>query len=131
MLGAKACSTPMITSSHLSKYEGDSSVNGTFYMSIVGALQYIIVIRPEISFSVNKVSQFMSNPLDNHWKAVKCILRYLARTQDHGLHIRKSSHLHLTSFSDSYWVVDPNDRRSTTGFCVYLGGSLVSWCSKK
>lgn len=126
MSEVKPCPTPFITSSHFSKYDGDPAINGTLYRSIIGALQYITVTRLEISFSVNKVCQFMSNPLDSYWKAVKHILRYLVGTQDHGFYIRKSSHLHLTGFSDSNWATDPDGRRSTTGFCVYLGDSLVS-----
>ena len=72
----------------------------------------------------------MASPLDEHWKAVKRILRYLAGSVDFGLHI-KSSNRDLTAFSDSDWAADIDDRRSVTGYCVFFGSNLISWCSKK
>lgn len=69
-------------------------------------------------------------PLDTNWKAVKRILRYLAGSIDYGLHIQKSSPT-LTAFSDSDWAADLDDRRSATGYCVYLGQNLISWSLKK
>lgn len=69
--------------------------------------------------------------LDEHWKTVKRVLRYLAGTIDYGLHLTKSFALNLVSFSDSDWASDLDDRRSTSSFCVYLGTNLISWCSKK
>ena len=105
--------------------------NPQFYRSIVGALQYVTITRPELSYSVNKVCQFMHKPLEAHWQAVKRILRYLSGTLDYGLHLTKSTHLNLTAFCDADWGSDPDDRKSTSGFCVYLGANVVSWASKK
>ncbi|KAG8496134.1 hypothetical protein CXB51_009382 [Gossypium anomalum] len=99
--------------------------------SIVGALQYVVITRPDIAFAVNKVCQFMHNPLDVHFKAVKRVLGYLHGTLDHGLHFTKSSKLLLEGFSDVSWGSDINDRRSTSGYCVFLGGSPISWSSRK
>ena len=73
----------------------------------------------------------MQNPLEAHWKVVKCILRYLASTLDHGLHLKKSNNLNLVDFCDLDWALDPNDRQSTSGFCIYLGSNLISWHLKK
>lgn len=80
MSEAKGNFTPMVSSCGLSKGEDNSSVDGKVYRSTVGALQYSNITRPEIDFSLNKVSQYMSSPLDTHWKVVKRILRYLAGT---------------------------------------------------
>ena len=73
----------------------------------------------------------MHSLLQPHWKAVKRILKYLKETTDHGLHLTRSSHLKLTGCSDADWASDPDDRRSTSGVCVYLGNNLVTWLSKK
>lgn len=72
----------------------------------------------------------MQCPLDDHWKAIKRILRYLAGTTNYGLHFTKSPSLSITGFSDSDWAADLDDRRLTSGFYVYLGSNLISWCSK-
>lgn len=101
------------------------------YRSVVGALQYIPITRPEICFSVNKVCQYMQNPLDTHWKAVKRILKYLKGSKDEGIMPKRSQTLALTGFSDADRANDPDDRRSTTGFCIYFGKNIVTWCTKK
>lgn len=80
---------------------------------------------------MNKVCQFIQSPLDEHWKAVKRILRYLAGTLTHGLIFTKSTSMQLTGFCDADWGSDIDHRRSVLGFCVFLGRNLVSWSSKK
>ncbi|XP_020409534.1 uncharacterized protein LOC109946401 [Prunus persica] len=100
------------------------------YRSIVGALQYLTSTRPDIAFSVNQAYQFMHNPMESHVVAVKRILRYLKGTIDFGIHFQPGL-LNLQAYSDAKWVGDPNDRRSVSGFIVYLGFSPISWASKK
>ena len=63
----------------------------SFYHSVVGSLQYILITRPELAYSVNRACQFMNNPQHHHWNAIKRILRYLAGTTPHGLHLRRPS----------------------------------------
>ncbi|XP_024021324.1 uncharacterized protein LOC112091562 [Morus notabilis] len=129
---AKSASLPMTTGKKLSSFGSDHVSNVQLYRS-VGALQYVTIIRPEISYSVSKVCQFMQTPLEAHWKTVKRILRYLACTVDYGLHLRQCStdNLDLVAFCDVDWASDADDRRSTSGFCVFLGSNLASWQSKK
>lgn len=131
MDGTKPVSTPMQSGLQLSKTDGDLLFDPHLYRSIVGALQYVTVTRPEIAFAVNRVSLFMHSLTETHWSVVKCILRYLKGTITHVLLLRPSSHLSLQVFSDADWAGNPDDRRSTTGYCVYLGNSLISWSSKK
>ncbi|XP_062104094.1 uncharacterized mitochondrial protein AtMg00810-like [Humulus lupulus] len=116
----------------LSHYGSDPVLDATLYRSVVGAMQYATITRPEIAFSVNKVCQFMHSPLQSHWVAVKRILRYLAGTTlDYGLHLKQASHFHLEAFYDVDWAFDLDDRRSTTSFFIYFGYNLVAWQSKK
>ena len=115
MQGAKSSSTPMTNGLKLSKFGSDSVLDPTLYRSVVGALQYATITRPEIAYSVNKVSQFMQAPLESHWIAVKRILRYLSGTLDYGLNLLKSSHFDISAFCDVDWASDPDNRRSTSG----------------
>lgn len=91
MTSANGMPTPMVSSNKLSKIGSNEVDDPTQFRSVVGALQYATLTRPEISFSVNKVCQFLSNPLEEHWKAVKRILRYLSGTKHHGLLIQPAS----------------------------------------
>ncbi|XP_042008916.1 uncharacterized mitochondrial protein AtMg00810-like [Salvia splendens] len=130
MTSAKGSPTPMISSCELSKNIGEPISDAKLYRSIVGALQYAAITRPDINYAVNKVSQYMASPLDTHWRAVKRILRYLSDTLDFGIQIHRSNGI-LSVFSDSDWAADLDDRRSTAGFCTYFGNNLISWCVKK
>ncbi|XP_029130523.1 uncharacterized protein LOC114916960 [Cajanus cajan] len=105
--------------------------NPSLYRSVLGALQYATITRPDIAYSINKLCLFMHKPLEFHWKCVKRLLRYLSGTKDQGLHFQKSPSQPITGFADSDWAVDRTDMRSTTGYCVYLGKNLVSWMAKK
>jgi hypothetical protein len=97
MDGAKLCSTSFSPGDPLSKFDGSPMDDPHLYRSIVGALQYATITRHDISYAVNKASQFMHSPTDAHWNGVKRILRYLKGTLSHGLHIRARSSFDLHS----------------------------------
>ncbi|KAG8366106.1 hypothetical protein BUALT_Bualt17G0041400 [Buddleja alternifolia] len=122
--------TPMSSDSSLSKV-GIPFDDPKLYRQIVGALQYLTLTRPDLSFCVNKVCQFMHAPTSDHWAAVKRILRYLQFTCDDGLLLTKSSMTTVQIFSDSDWAGCIDDCKSTGGYLLYLGNNLISWSSKK
>ncbi|PRQ49208.1 putative RNA-directed DNA polymerase [Rosa chinensis] len=130
MIGSKVCSTPCLPYAKLLRDEGPPYADVTHYRSLVGCLQYLTFTRPDLAYSVNTVCQFMQNPTEAHYAAVKRILRYLLGTTNYGLTYR-SAPFELRAFSDADWAGDPNDRRSTTGFVIYIGNCPISWCSKK
>ena len=105
--------------------------NPSLYRCLVGSLIYLTVTRPDISYVVHQVSQYLSAPRSTHYAVVLCILRYLKGTLFHGLFYSAQSPFVLYAFSDVDWVGDSIDRRSTTGYCFLLGSSLISWRSKK
>jgi histone deacetylase 1/2 len=107
------------------------SDDSTNYRSIVGALQYITLTRPDIAFSVNKVTQFLHVPTTVNWTAVKRILKYLHGTISLGLWLTKSSSTIVSAFSNADWAGCPDDSRSTCGFAIYVGPNLVSWNARK
>uniref|UniRef100_A0A2N9J5B9 Integrase catalytic domain-containing protein n=1 Tax=Fagus sylvatica TaxID=28930 RepID=A0A2N9J5B9_FAGSY len=131
MATAKPVCSPMAPSTHLSLFEGEHFSDATLYRSTVGALQYLSITRPDIAFTVNKLSQYMHQPTLLHWQAVKRLLRYLKHTITHGLHLQPSNTTVLQAFTDADWAGSRDDRRSTGGFCVFLGKNLISWSCKK
>ncbi|XP_047320613.1 uncharacterized mitochondrial protein AtMg00810-like [Impatiens glandulifera] len=131
MLQAKSLHTPVSAGSSLSKHNGDPLSDSFLCRSIVGALQYLTLTRPELAFVVNRACQFMQNLTSSHWGAVKRILQYLRHTPRHGIFLRTNSQFTLVAYSDADWTRCPDDRRLTIGFCIFLGDNLISWNSKK
>jgi histone deacetylase 1/2 len=127
--------TPMISSEKLSALDGTplSADESTRYRSIVGGLQYLTMTRPDLSFSVNKVCQYLHAPRSSHWSAVKRILRYVQSTLSDGLLLRRPTRSPdlLSAFSDADWAGDADDRRSTGGHAVFYGGNLIAWSARK
>jgi hypothetical protein len=124
----KSISTPMSATEKLFRDQGIPLMeNEQFkYRSIVGGLQYLTMTRPDLSFSVNKVCQYIQTPTDAHWAAVKRILRYVKGTLDLGLKIQKSPTMLLSGFSNVDWTGCLDDRRSISGFAVFIGMNLIS-----
>ena len=129
----KSSPTPLSTSEKLSAHEGDplGPEDSTRYMSVVGGLQYLTLTRPDISFSVNKVCQYLHAPTTVHWTAVKRILRYVKHTLTIGLTFKRSESSLISAYSDADWEGCIDDRRSTGGFAIFLGPNLISWSAKK
>ncbi|PHT26472.1 hypothetical protein CQW23_33919 [Capsicum baccatum] len=123
--------TPLETNARYSPSDGVPLSDPSLYRTIVGSLVYLTVTRPDIAHAVHVVSQFVTAPTSVHWGAVLRILRYLRGTQFQNLLFPSTSSLELRAYSDADWDGDRNDRKSTTGFCVFLGDSLISWKSKK
>ncbi|CAL9029439.1 unnamed protein product [Prunus brigantina] len=132
LLECKPATTPTASKTSLSRSHGSPLSDPTPYRQLVGALQYLTFTRPDISYAVQLVSQFMGSPTDLHFEAVKRILRYLKGTLGYGLpiHLSPAPSL-LVAYSDADWAGCPDTRRSTTGYCVFLGKTLISWSAKK
>ncbi|MFS7996236.1 putative RNA-directed DNA polymerase [Helianthus anomalus] len=131
MSSCKPCTTPVDLSTKLSASDGSLFHDPTLYRSLAGALQYLTFTRPDISYAVQQVCLFMHAPRDPHFAFLKRILRYLQGTVDYGIRIGKSNTHSLVAYSDADWGGCPDSRRSTSGYCVFLGDNLISWSSKR
>ncbi|GKB52362.1 ribonuclease H-like domain-containing protein [Tanacetum coccineum] len=124
------CRTPVDTESKLGS-DGDPVSDPTLYRSLAGALQYLTFTRPDISYAVQQVCLYMHDPRAPHFTALKRILRYVRGTLTFGLQIHASTTAQLTAYTDADWAGCPVTRRSTSGYCVFLGDNLLSWSAKR
>lgn len=101
------------------------------YRSLIGSLMYAAVCtRPDISYVVMKLSQYLNDPGMGHWIAAKRVLRYLKGTMDYGPTYSKESKK-LIGFADADWGGDLDERKSTSGYVFMMGGAPISWASRK
>jgi histone deacetylase 1/2 len=133
MLNCTGMPTPLSSSEKITAHQGDplGPDDSTKYRSLVGALQYLTLTRPDISYAVNKVCQYLHAPYTVHYTAAKRILRYVKHTMTVGLTFVKSASTLVSAFSDADWAGCVDDRRSTGGFAVFFGPNLISWSAKK
>ena len=131
MAHSKPCSTPMILNNNLSLTDSVAFDQPSLYRSTASALQYLTLTRPDLAFSVNKLSQILKAPTVTHWGACKRILRYVKGTLSYGLTFKSSQLMNLEGYSDADWASNLDDRKSVSGICVFVGGNLITWSSRK
>ena len=121
---SSTASTPLDTNVKLTPFDCTPLPDPTLYRLLIDSLVYLTVTHPDIAYVVHIVSQFMATPRTAHFTAILRILRYIKGTLLYGLHFSAHSSLILSGYSDVDWAGDPTDRRSTTGYCFFLGDSL-------
>ncbi|KAF5472268.1 hypothetical protein F2P56_009002 [Juglans regia] len=131
LLASKPFPLPMEPNIKLKKDEGEVFHDHALYHKLVGKLLYLTNTRPYLSYSVNIFSQFMENPRVPHYDAIVKVFKYVKSKPGQGIFFPTNSTLELVAYSDANWANCPDTQRSTTGFCVFVGNSLVSWKSKK
>ena len=132
LLGCKPSSIPMEPSIKLVS-DGKEPVidDPASYRKLVGKLMYLTITRPDITYAVNRLCQFTAAPKDSHMKAAYKVLHYIKGTVGKGLFYSATSDMTLKGFTDADWASCRDTRRSTSGYCMFLGESLISWKSKK
>ncbi|XP_041001716.1 uncharacterized mitochondrial protein AtMg00810-like [Juglans microcarpa x Juglans regia] len=103
----------------------------SIYCRLVGRLLYLAIIRPEIVYAVNILSQFMHAPRIPHMYVATRVLRYIKGSPGQGIFFSSFSTTQVTAYTDSDWVSCPTICRSTTGYFIQLGTNLISWHTKK
>lgn len=106
-------------------------IDATLYCHLVGKRLYLTHTRPDLSFVVGLVAQFMKNPHESHWEAAKRILHYVRGTVQFGIHCSVEASPLLVGFTDSDWASDPDDWKSTAGYVFTLGFGPITWACKK
>lgn len=126
MLGCKPIDTPMDPGSKQGLSTSRNPVDKGRYQRLVGKLIYLSHTRPDIAFLITCVCQFMHAPTEEHMEAVIQILRYLKGTLGKGLFFKKNEARNIEVFTDADWARSINDRRSTSEYCTFVWGNLVT-----
>ena len=132
MQDCKPVETPLETGKSFTASSDSEGIDTQVYQSVVGSLIYAsICTRPDLTFAVRVLSQFMSKPGPEHWVGVKRVLRYVKGTINYGLKFVASEDFVLKGYSDADWAGDIGERKSSSGFVFCLGNATISWKSKK
>ena len=111
--------TPVDINLYLSKNIGQS-ISQLEYSRIIGSLMYVMnCTRPDIAYSVSKLSGYTSNPGVDHWKAIIIVLRYLRYTQNYGSHYTRYPTV-LEGYSDANWISDMKDKNLQVVMFLHL-----------
>ncbi|XP_019157374.1 PREDICTED: uncharacterized protein LOC109153939 [Ipomoea nil] len=121
----------MVPGYHLQHSDGELLSDVSSYRRLIGRLLYLTATRPDITYDVHQLSQFIDAPTDKHMSAAHKVLRYIKSAPGQGLFYAKGDDLQLNVFSYSNWASCIETRRSITGYCIFLDSAIISWKSKK
>ncbi|XP_019251165.1 PREDICTED: uncharacterized protein LOC109230090 [Nicotiana attenuata] len=138
---AKPIATPLDTNAKLTTKEYDDHCKGqpaddpsadiNSYQRLIGRLLYLTVTRPDISFSVQTLSQFLQQPKRSHMEAAIRIVKYIKNQPGRGILLSSTNNNNIIAYCDADWAACPISRKSVTGYLIKIGDSLVAWKSKK
>lgn len=131
LTGCKPAPTPLPQGIKLSNKVGTPLLDAEKYRRLVGRILYLNFPRPDVTFAVQQLSQFINAPYSSHWDAVTHVLRYLKGCPSLGLFYPSTNTFDLQAYCDADWGTCPDTRKSITGYCIFLGSALISWKSKK
>ncbi|KAF2285984.1 hypothetical protein GH714_009359 [Hevea brasiliensis] len=131
MENCNSIDTPTPQNEKLSKEDGSEKIDSGIYRSVIGCLFYLTASRPDIMYPTSLLSRFMHEPSQNHFKAVKRVLRYVKGTIDLGIWFKSGMEAKLVGYADSDWGGSIDDMKSTSGFVFSIGSGVISWSSRK
>ena len=124
MLNCKPVDTPMNPNVKLVPGQEEPLRNPGRYRRLVRKLNYLTITRPDMSFPVKVVSQFLRSPCDNHWDAMIRILSYIKGTPGHKVLYENRGYTQIIGYRDADWASSPADKHSTSGYCVFIKRQL-------
>lgn len=131
LLGCKPSGFPIDQNHQLAKADGELLADLGTYRRLVGRLIYLAATRPDLTYAIHVLAQFMNAPREEHWLAALKVVRYLKGTLGQGILLRADSPQHIKGWCDSDWGGCSLSRRSLTGYFVQFGESPISWRSQK
>ena len=115
----------------LTRDDGAILQDASQYRRLVGRLTYLTITRPDLVYAVHILSQYMDKPRQSHLDAAHKVLRYIKSSTGQGILLSFAGSMQLKAYCDADWARCKDTRRSTIGYCIFLGNSLKSWKTKK
>lgn len=131
MLASKPAGGPIEQNHHLALSKSPFMADPERFRRLVGRLIYLTITRPELSYCVHILSQFMQQPRNEHWEGALRVVRYLKGNPGRGIFLDANCDMHLSAYSDSDYDSCPLTRHSITGYFVMIGNSPIAWKTKK
>ncbi|KAG7539479.1 Ribonuclease H-like superfamily [Arabidopsis suecica] len=131
MMDCAPMPTPLPVQIDRMPHQNEVFQNPTYFRSLAGKLQYLTLTRPDIQYAVNLICQKMHQPSVSDFNLLKRVLRYLKGTVKMGLTLTPETDSTLRSYCDSDHAGCKETRRSTGGFCTFLGTNIISWSAKR
>ena len=131
LLGCKPATSPLEARPTFWETNSPIMADANCYRRLLGKLIYLTVTRPDITYAVSVLNQFMHEPCMVHWDGALRVLGYIKCAPGKGLIYQRHDHLRIEAYSDARYAGDKGDRKSTTRYCTYVGGNLVTWRSRK
>ena len=125
-IGSKPIRTPMEQNLHISKDVGKLLPDASQYKKLIGRLLYLTLTRPDITYAVHRLSQFLAAPREPHMLAINRVLQYLKDIPGRGLFFSSNSSMQVKAYCDANWAGCLDTRRSITGYSVFLRNSFIS-----
>ncbi|CAA7030828.1 unnamed protein product [Microthlaspi erraticum] len=131
LLACKPAGSPIDQHHQLSLAKGALLADPEVYRRLVGRLVYLAATRPDLTYAIHVLSQFMQSPREEHWLAALKVVRYLKGTIGQGILLRAESSMHFSGWCDSDYAACPLTRRSLTSYIVQCGSSPIVWKTRK
>jgi len=127
-----ACDTKLCKEMCPSNETGKSKMKGIPYLAAIGSLMYASMgTRPDVTFAVQHLSRFSSNPGMAHWTAAQRVIHYLNTTKNVKLTLGGQRPIVLNGWTDADWAASTDNRKSISGYAFSLGSGAISWSAKK
>lgn len=126
MLGCKPVSIPLEQYHQLANDKAPVLADPKKYRLLVGRLVYMSITLPNFCYTIHLLSQFMQKPLEAHWNAALCVVRFLKGCPGQGILLRANSDLQISVYVDADWSTCPEICQSLSAYIVLLGGSTIN-----
>ena len=131
MSSCRSSNTPIDPNVKPKKVKIEVLMDTTRYQKLIDKLIYLSHAQLDIAFAVSVVSQYMHLPFEVHLATIYRILRYLKNTPRKGLFFKKNERRRVEVYIDADWASSITDRRSTSRYCMFIWGNLVTWSKKQ